>query len=94
MLGKLVDQGNTVVVIEHNLDVIKAADWVIELGPEGGEDGGHVVAAGPPEARRAVVGVGDRPFLAPALWTGPAPGGSFMTPVVRTDTVIMAAECG
>jgi excinuclease ABC subunit A len=49
VLGKLVDQGNTVVVIEHNLDVIKAADWILELGPDGGEDGGRLVAAGPPE---------------------------------------------
>ncbi len=50
VLGRLVDQGNTVVVIEHNLDVVKCADYVIDLGPEGGVDGGHVVAAGSPEA--------------------------------------------
>ena len=49
VLGKLVDRGNTVVVIEHNLDVIKTADHIIDLGPEGGEKGGAVVAEGPPE---------------------------------------------
>jgi excinuclease ABC subunit A len=49
VLGRLVDGGNTVVVIEHNLDVIKCADWIIDLGPEGGDRGGYVVAAGTPE---------------------------------------------
>ncbi|MCL5435659.1 MAG: excinuclease ABC subunit UvrA [Patescibacteria group bacterium] len=49
VLGKLVDKGNTVVVIEHNLHVIKCADWIIDLGPEGGDKGGQIVAAGTPE---------------------------------------------
>jgi excinuclease ABC subunit A len=50
VLNRLVEQGNTVVIIEHNLDVIKTADWVVDLGPEGGDAGGHVVAVGTPEA--------------------------------------------
>ena len=49
MLNQLVDSGNTVVVIEHNLDVIKTADWIIDLGPEGGDRGGRIVAQGTPE---------------------------------------------
>ena len=49
VLERLKNQGNTVVVIEHNLDVIKTADWIIDLGPEGGSDGGEIVAEGTPE---------------------------------------------
>jgi excinuclease ABC subunit A len=50
VLNRLVDAGHTVLVVEHNLDVIKTADWIIDLGPEGGDLGGEVVAMGPPEA--------------------------------------------
>jgi excinuclease ABC subunit A len=50
VLGRLADAGNTVIVIEHNLDVIKSADWVVDLGPEGGDGGGALVTAGTPEA--------------------------------------------
>ena len=50
VLNKLVDKGNTVIVIEHNLDVIKTADWIIDLGPEGGDAGGRIIAEGTPES--------------------------------------------
>lgn len=50
VLHRLRDHGNTVVVIEHNLDVIKTADWIIDLGPEGGDGGGQIIAEGTPEA--------------------------------------------
>ena len=49
VLNRLTDLGNTVIIIEHNLDVIKTADWVMDLGPEGGESGGEIVAEGTPE---------------------------------------------
>ena len=49
VLSRLVDQGNTVIIIEHNLDVIKSADWIIDLGPDGGDGGGSIVVEGTPE---------------------------------------------
>ena len=49
VLNELVESGNTMVIIEHNLDVIKTADWIIDLGPEGGDSGGEIVAVGTPE---------------------------------------------
>ncbi len=66
-LQRLVDAGNTVLVIEHNLDVIKTADWVIDLGPEGGDAGGSVVAAGPPEKIAACAQSHTGRFLRPGL---------------------------
>jgi excinuclease ABC subunit A len=56
VLHRLRDHGNTVVVIEHNLDVIKTADWLLDLGPEGGDGGGRIVAEGTPEAVAATTG--------------------------------------
>ena len=67
VLNRLVDQGNTVLVIEHNLDVIKSADWVVDLGPEGGEGGGRLVAQGTPEAVAKVRGSHTGQFLAALL---------------------------
>ncbi len=61
MLYRLVDAGNTVVIIEHNLDIIAEADWIIDLGPEGGEGGGDIVAAGPPDL---IVGKGNGSYTA------------------------------
>jgi len=67
VLQRLVDRGNTVVVIEHNLDVIKSADWVIDLGPEGGEDGGQLIFSGTPEKLSEYPGSYTGTFLKTAL---------------------------
>jgi excinuclease ABC subunit A len=67
VLGRLVDQGNTVIVIEHNLDVIKTADWVIDLGPEGGSGGGRVIVEGTPETVAKTAESHTGRFLAPLL---------------------------
>jgi excinuclease ABC subunit A len=67
VLGRLVDQGNSVLVIEHNLDVIKTADWLIDMGPEGGSRGGMVVAEGTPETVAATPASYTGQFLAPLL---------------------------
>ncbi|MGD9356678.1 MAG: hypothetical protein PVH71_08310, partial [Chromatiales bacterium] len=63
VLHRLRDHGNTVVVIEHNLDVIKTADWIIDLGPEGGNQGGGIIAAGTPEEVAKVKGSHTGRFL-------------------------------
>nr|MDQ6910847.1 excinuclease ABC subunit UvrA [Actinomycetota bacterium] len=67
VLSRLVDQGNTVLVIEHNLDVIKSADWIVDLGPEGGDGGGAVVVEGPPERVAKTPESYTGQFLAPLL---------------------------
>ena len=72
VLHRLRDEGNTVVVIEHNLDVIKTADWVIDLGPEGGEGGGRIIASGTPEQIAASAD----------SWTG-----RFLRPLLERDTL-------
>jgi excinuclease ABC subunit A len=73
VLQRLVDAGNTVVVIEHNLDVVKCADWIIDLGPEGGAGGGLVVATGTPEEVARVRSSYTGQFLAPLLKASSAP---------------------
>jgi excinuclease ABC subunit A len=93
VLNRLVDQGNTVVIIEHNLDVIKTADWIIDLGPEGGEDGGRLVATGTPEtiamaANHSFTGQ----FLRRALGGGADDGGRI--PRQRGGSVGAAAAPG
>ena len=67
VLQELVDQGNTVIVIEHNMDVIKTADWVIDLGPEGGDGGGMIVAEGTPEHVATITGSHTGTYLARML---------------------------
>ena len=67
VLHRLRDKGNTVVVIEHNLDVIKTADWIIDLGPEGGDGGGEIIASGTPEEVAATKGSFTGEYLAPLL---------------------------
>jgi excinuclease ABC subunit A len=63
VLHRLVDGGNTVIVIEHNLDVIKTADWIVDLGPEGGDRGGLIVAEGTPEQIAATTGSATGEYL-------------------------------
>jgi excinuclease ABC subunit A len=71
VLHRLVDRGNTVVVIEHNLEVVKTADWLIDLGPEGGDGGGLIVAEGTPEAFAANPVSHTGRFLGEALGLAP-----------------------
>ena len=70
VLHRLRDQGNTIVVIEHNLDVIKTADWIVDLGPEGGSGGGQIIATGTPEQVAKVEGSHTARFLKGILAKG------------------------
>jgi excinuclease ABC subunit A len=73
VLNRLADLGNTVLVIEHNLDVIKCADWLIDMGPEGGDGGGTVIAAGTPEQVAEAPGGHTAEYLKPKLKPAKAP---------------------
>ena len=79
VLDRLVAAGNTVIVIEHNLDVIKSADHVIDLGPEGGEEGGQVLASGPPEADRRQPRLPDRTVFTEGAHPRRPPAGRLRT---------------
>ena len=70
VLHRLRDHGNTLVIIEHNLDVIKTADWIIDMGPEGGKGGGEIIAEGTPEEVAKVPSSYTGQFLAPVLAKG------------------------
>ena len=108
MLGRLADTGNTVVVIEHNLDVIKSADWVIDLGPEGGDAGGDLVASGTPEQvakvpashtgryLRRVLGVKESSRLDAAAPATPSPPEQDVSPVVESghNAIALTEEAG
>ena len=91
MLARLVDAGNTVVVIEHNLDVIKVADRIIDLGPEGGEEGGRVIATGTPEQVAEAQGSHTGGFLAEVL---PAPDAKAPKPAARRAAPRRRAAAG
>jgi len=73
VLQTLADNGNTVLVIEHNLDIIKVADWLIDMGPEGGDKGGYVIATGTPEEVAQVANSHTGQYLRPYLEHRPAP---------------------
>jgi excinuclease ABC subunit A len=88
-----VDQGNTVVVIEHNLDVIKTADWIIDLGPEGGNKGGTVVAEGTPEQVAKTAGSYTGEVLKPVLARANA-GTNGTTRTTRTTARAAAKPAG
>lgn len=87
VLHKLRDEGNTIVVIEHNLDVIKTADWVVDLGPEGGHRGGRILATGTPEEIAAHPESHTGRFLAKLLPAAKAPKPTKPAAVARPDVL-------
>jgi excinuclease ABC subunit A len=96
VLGDLVDRGNTVIIIEHNLDVIKTADWLIDMGPEGGHHGGTVVAVGTPEELAETPASYTGRFLRPVLGLSGEPAGSTaaVARAARTNGIPTAAGAG
>ena len=91
VLQRLRDDGNTVVVIEHNLDVIKTADWIIDLGPEGGDGGGQVMVSGTPETICASPDSHTGHYLAPLLGiTQHKQGKPAKTPATKVATEVAA----
>jgi excinuclease ABC subunit A len=92
VLHALVDQGNSVVVIEHNLEVIKTADWVLDLGPEGGDKGGEVVAEGTPEQVADVTGSYTGGYLKPLLKGPRAEAAAAKPKKKRASTVVRERE--
>lgn len=93
VIHRLRDQGNTVVIIEHNLDVIKTADWVIDLGPEGGAGGGQIIAQGTPEQVAKSKASFTGRYLAPLLQRRSRPPDNRRSPAART-TVVGSSEKG
>ena len=92
VLQRLVERGNTVVVIEHNLDVIKSCDWLIDLGPEGGDAGGEVVAAGTPEAVAGDPASYTGRYLAPLLEREPLTAPPAVERAFCTGAVLASAR--
>jgi excinuclease ABC subunit A len=88
VLHSLVEKGNTVIVIEHNLDVIKTADWIIDMGPEGGSGGGKVVATGTPEQVANHATSHTARFLKPLLGNTPAKKAPAKKPAVKKALAI------
>ncbi|MBU6471807.1 MAG: excinuclease ABC subunit UvrA, partial [Alphaproteobacteria bacterium] len=92
VLHELVDNGNTVVVIEHNLEVIKTADWIVDLGPEGGDGGGEIVAAGTPEDVAKVARSYTGQYLKPILRSGVSEKAGVRRPAKASRGKLKAAE--